>query len=462
MAVEYFSVQYLIWATAIGALSAVSLPLGSVLGLQTRPRPQFIAVLAAFGAGALLAALSVELVAPTVFALGDGGTGSHGGDSHRNFYALIAGAVLGGILFFMLDQLVNAHGGFLRKTATSIAYFDLGRRRRQAQFARELARFPLLRDLSPDHNGTLMYMIRPVTFGDGEVISVQGDDTSDLLFILEGTVRMTRDGNVVSEFGPGEVVGIGHLVMQVSNLGSGVAAGDVVGLALAREDFERLREIAPEFDQACLSLTAERLEVIEQKLTSRWESATKWVHQATAAVKSGAQLPSSDQLQRARQDHPSAPLAIWLGILLDGIPESFVIGAGVLVILQAKAQVMDSVTFGAIIPYTLIAGLFLSNLPEALASSANMRIQGWGKSRIFTLWMSLMIITAIGAGLGYLLADNLDHAMLIFAEGLAAGAMLTMIASAMIPEAIHLGNANAVGLSTLAGFLSAISFKLLE
>jgi zinc transporter ZupT len=78
------------------------------------------------------------------------------------------------------------------------------------------------------------------------------------------------------------------------------------------------------------------------------------------------------------------------------------------------------------------------------------------------LWLSLMIITAAGAGGGFLLADSLSHAWLIFAEGLAAGAMLTMIASAMIPEAVHMGNANAVGLSTLGGFLSAISFKLLE
>ena len=73
-----------------------------------------------------------------------------------------------------------------------------------------------------------------------------------------------------------------------------------------------------------------------------------------------------------------------------------------------------------------------------------------------------MVITAIGAGCGYFLAESLDHTWLIFAEGLAAGAMLTMIASAMIPEAVHMGNASAVGLSTLIGFISAISFKLLE
>jgi zinc transporter ZupT len=64
--------------------------------------------------------------------------------------------------------------------------------------------------------------------------------------------------------------------------------------------------------------------------------------------------------------------------------------------------------------------------------------------------------------LGYLLAGALNPTWLIFAEGLAAGAMLTMIAAAMIPEAVHMGHASAVGLSTLAGFLAAISFKLLE
>ena len=119
-------------------------------------------------------------------------------------------------------------------------------------------------------------------------------------------------------------------------------------------------------------------------------------------------------------------------------------------------------TFADIVPYTLIAGLFLSNFPEALASSANMRLVGWSKRRIFLLWLSLMVITAAGAAVGFILAGALNHTWLVFAEGLAAGAMLTMIAAAMIPEAVHMGRANLVGLSTLAGFIAAISFKLLE
>ena len=62
---------YLGWAVTLGAVSAVSMPLGSVAGLVLRPRASIAAVLAAFGAGALIAALAVELVAPTVEAIGE-------------------------------------------------------------------------------------------------------------------------------------------------------------------------------------------------------------------------------------------------------------------------------------------------------------------------------------------------------------------------------------------------------
>ena len=87
---------------------------------------------------------------------------------------------------------------------------------------------------------------------------------------------------------------------------------------------------------------------------------------------------------------------------------------------------------------------------------------GWTKSRIFLMWFALMVMTAVGAGLGYLLAGVLSETWLVFAEGVAAGAMLTMIAAAMIPEAAAHGKPSEVGLGTLAGFLAAILFKLLE
>jgi hypothetical protein len=275
-------------------------------------------------------------------------------------------------------------------------------------------------------------------------------------------VEISREGRVFAEMGEGDVVGMVSMIAGIPATATGKAKGRVFGLVLSKSNFMRLREISPEFDQACREMAKERLDFLESFLSSETSKAIEWKKEAVQALQVGADFPNSEELQRAREEHEGAPLAIWLGILLDGIPESLVIGGGLLVALSSLTVAPDSILFGQVIPYTLIAGLFLSNFPEALSSSANMKRQGWGKRKIFLMWFSLMVITAIGSGLGFLLADSLGHTSLIFLEGLAAGAMLTMIASAMIPEAVHKGNANIVGLSTLAGFLAAISFKLLE
>ena len=72
------------------------------------------------------------------------------------------------------------------------------------------------------------------------------------------------------------------------------------------------------------------------------------------------------------------------------------------------------------------------------------------------------LIGLIQSNGGYLIAGTLSEQLLVAFEGIAAGAMLTMIASAMIPEAVLMGTGNLVGLSTLGGFLAAVMFKLFE
>lgn len=459
---EGFSWLYTVWAILLGGLSAASLPLGSLVGLRTNPRSLSISILAAFGAGALIAALSVELVAPTVAALEKESVASHHGDPHANFFALVVGAILGGVLFVVLDQIVNAHGGFLRKTATSIAFFQTGKRRRMQKLLEDLSRFPLLQSVATDHVNTLISLVRPVAFNAGEVITRQGKDIDSLLFILEGTVSAARDGQHLMEAGGGNVVGVIPFLTELPSPATATAKETVTGVSLSRADFERLRLLSPEFDRACRELAGQRMEFLQQHVITRHEGAISWAESAVQALRTGTDIPTALDLRRAKEEHGGAPLAIWLGILIDGIPESFVIGAGLLLFLEARVEAVGSVRFAEVIPFTLIAGLFLSNFPEALSSSVNMQRMGWSRKRIFFMWFSLMVITAVGAGFGYLLAGSLHHAWLVFAEGLAAGAMLTMIAAAMIPEAVHIGNPSAVGLSTLAGFLAAILFKLLE
>jgi zinc transporter ZupT len=132
---------------------------------------------------------------------------------------------------------------------------------------------------------------------------------------------------------------------------------------------------------------------------------------------------------------------MFLGMTLDGIPESFVIGANVLI------------TGG--ISLSLLGGLFLANLPEALSSAAGMKEQGLRVPRILAMWTSLMLMTGAGAALGAVWLEGASAELFALIEGVAAGAMLTMVAETMLPEAFHKGG-GVVGLSTLAGFLLAI------
>jgi len=157
----------------------------------------------------------------------------------------------------------------------------------------------------------------------------------------------------------------------------------------------------------------------------------------------------------------TAPLAVFLGIMLDGIPESIVIGVHTQETIRELLAHGQQFRLTAIIPYTLIAGLFLSNFPEALASSMHMYKYGWSKLRILSMWSSIMLMTALGAGVGFALAKLLSEAVLIGVQGFAAGAMLTMIASSMIPEAVHLCGPNWTGISVLLGFMATNLFQMI-
>jgi len=457
---EDSTLMFVVWALTLGAVSAVSLPLGSLVGLNVRFPQRYIAIFAAFGAGALIAALSVELVAPTALALADTNH-AHEGNPRANFFALLVGGVLGGMLFVALDAVVNKQGGYLRKTSTTLAHMAKRRREEVREMMQEVLEVRPFDALPGEMAQVVAGMLTPVNFKQDELVSGAGVEVSHAYIVLEGEVEAEVGGKPGATFGPGTLFGVLPLfVPEMTNLGTIRAKSDLRCLALKREDVDDLRALSPEFDEACRDLAGERMDQLEQHLTSRLDAAVEWTRSAASALRLGAEVPAL-AIRRAHADHKGSPLAVWLGILLDGIPESIVIGAGLFVVIAAHPA-GDSLRFVHAIPYTLIAGLFLSNFPEALSSSANMLAAGWTKRRVFLMWFALMVMTAVGAGLGYLLAGVLSETWLVFAEGVAAGAMLTMIAAAMIPEAAAHGKPSEVGLSTLAGFLAAILFKLLE
>lgn len=132
--------------------------------------------------------------------------------------------------------------------------------------------------------------------------------------------------------------------------------------------------------------------------------------------------------------------AIFIGTLLDNIPESLILGM--------------SLAVGGAINLAFLAAVFISNLPEGLAGSVNLEASGHSHRRVFRLWLMLVLVSAACAAIGYAMVTRLPEASGLYAKAFAAGAMLTMLADAMMPEAFEHGG-KLVGLFTVMGFLIA-------
>ena len=132
--------------------------------------------------------------------------------------------------------------------------------------------------------------------------------------------------------------------------------------------------------------------------------------------------------------------AIFVGTLLDNIPESIILGM--------------SLALGGAINVAFLAAVFVSNLPEGVAGTVNLAAAGHSRRNIFWMWTILVLISAASAALGYALARWLPGVQGVYAQAFAAGAMLTMLADAMMPEAFQHGG-KTVGLFTVLGFAMA-------
>jgi ZIP family zinc transporter len=135
--------------------------------------------------------------------------------------------------------------------------------------------------------------------------------------------------------------------------------------------------------------------------------------------------------------------AIVLGTVLDGIPESFVVGA--------------SLAQDGVVPIAVVVGVFVSNVPEALSGTTGLLRAGWTRGRVFRMWGAVILVSAFSAALGWALLDVLGSDGGAFATAFAAGAVLVMLADTLMPEAFELGGREA-GLLTALGF--AVGFAL--
>ncbi len=194
--------------------------------------------LMAFGAGALLAALAIELVAPSVQALHEKQIGhAPAGSAVRAFLAMGAGMAVGSALFIALDQIVNAQGGFLRKSAATAAWLAHRKQHRHTLVLNDLGRMEALQSLPPEAIGRLVDMVRPVDFRRGDILFRQGDPSRAIYFVRSGEVQLFQGGVPLLRIGPEGVLGEWSLMAGKPRADTAEAVGDVHCLMLRKGDF---------------------------------------------------------------------------------------------------------------------------------------------------------------------------------------------------------------------------------
>ena len=150
--------------------------------------------------------------------------------------------------------------------------------------------------------------------------------------------------------------------------------------------------------------------------------------------------------QASNDDNSSSGMAIAVGALLDGIPESIVIGL--------------SLSQGGAVSLVTVIAIFLSNVPKGLSSAAGMKRTGRSALYDFSVWTGIAAASGVASWFGYAVFRDVSANTVAAATAVATGAILAMLADTMIPEAFEEAH-DAAGLITVAGFLASFALTKL-
>ena len=430
-------------ASLLGLATTSSSLVGAALGLYANLSEKGLACVLGFAAGALISALAIELAFETAQTLH-----SRGQDVHAAWAFVGGGFALGALIYYRAALYLEGKGAAIRYRTRFREFAQQRKREETQELIQLLSRCDLLRHLPPQDIQELLPLIREQAAPAGTVLFRKGDPADALYIIARGEVdildepdSLSHEERHIARLDAGQAFGEMALLHGGERTATARAPVDTQLLAIDKGDFDHLIKFDPQLARAVERLSHSRA---LSNLSAGGPQAATWAKLATAGL---------DRLSRYETDRlleetgSGAGLAIVFGNILDTIPGCLVIGA--------KFTSLETISL------SLALGMFIGGIPEAAASAAMLRKAGFRPKAIFGLWSTVLVAGVVAAGLGKLLLASSDAWPALLCEAIAGGAVLALVAHAMIPEAIEDGG-SAVVLPTVAGFLFGLYLSLTQ
>jgi CRP-like cAMP-binding protein len=441
--------QQLAMVSLLGLATTSSSMLGAAIGLYLSISQRLLACLLAFAAGSLISALAIELAYEGALTL------HHQGYDARAAWAFVSsGFAVGAVLYYSTSLYLEKRGAAVRY-GTQFREYALTRKQQDiAARIKLLASSDLMRHLPAEQIERILPCIDDRQLKKGEILFRTGDPGDALYIIGSGKVEVLSEdprteasrggaasGSAIAVLGKGNAFGEMSLLAGDPRTATIRAVEDSDLLKIDKSVFERLVAEDPQMADAVKHISHRRA---IDNLSAGGINAARW---AKVAGRSLDQLSRHETGKMLTEAASGAGMAIVLGNILDTIPGCLVIGA--------KFTALGNLSV------TLMLGMFLGGIPEAAASASMLTKAGYRPAGIFGLWSTVLVAGVVAAAAGKAFIGSSDALAAIFAQALAGGAVLALVAHAMIPVALEEGGSLVV-LPTVAGFLFALYLALAE
>jgi zinc transporter ZupT len=439
------SVPYeLAMVSVLGFGTTSSSLLGAAIGLYFPLSKRPLACLLAFAAGALISALAIELAYEGALSLHQ-----QGFDVRSAWVFVSAGFAVGAVIYYSASLALEKKGAAVRYVTQFREYAHARKQADARERIKLLAKSDLMRHLPAEQIEQILPRICELQLKAGDILFRAGDAGDALYIVARGKVEVltepATEGKIAT--GPIAVLDEGHAFGEMSLLSGGPRTATIRAaensdlLRIGKQDFEELIAADDELADAVKRISHQRA---ISNLSAGGADAALWAKVAGGSLDHLNRRETGKMLVEAAN---GAGMAIVFGNILDTIPGCLVIGA--------KFTAIGNLSL------TLMLGMFLGGIPEAAASASMLTKAGYRPAAIFGLWSTVLVAGVVAAAAGKAFIGSSDALLAIFAQAVAGGAVLALVAHAMIPVALEEGGSLVV-LPTVGGFLFALYLALAE